>query len=396
MLTMDFDGIGLPDTRDLQDIIKRFECERKPRLARLKQYYDGDTPIMRRRRVQGAPNNRISCPYARYLVTMAAGYLAGSPIEYASTRQNETLRRLIASYSAANADNLDAELAVSASLFGVGVELIYLNEDIEPRMTTLDPLRSFVVYDETVAHKPCVGIYHRTARRGVGVGVEVNVFTRDTRARYEGASLDSLVRVWDARHYMGQVPMIEYWNDANERGDIEPVLSLLDAYDLLMSDRLNDKQEFADSLLVLTGVADISSDDGDARSLGRRLREDKALSLPDDGAKVEWLTKQLNETDTQVLADALKAEIHKLAMVPDLSDKSFGGVQSGVAMNYKLHGLEQLVKIKERYFREGLRERLRVLAGMLALTRGEEFDPEEITIKFNRGFSYPINTDDNN
>jgi len=46
-------------------------------------------------------------------------------------------------------------------------------------------------------------------------------------------------------------------------------------------------------------------------------------------------------------------------MVPDLSDESFSVNLSGVAIKYKLLGLEHFTRMKERYFREALRERMR-------------------------------------
>ena len=102
------------------------------------------------------------------------------------------------------------------------------------------------------------------------------------------------------------------------------------------------------------------------RTPGQQLREDKLLALPDSDVRAEWLCKQLNEADAEVLKKALAADIHKLSMVPELSDEQFGGTQSGVALRYKLLGLEQLTRIKERWFREA---KLDVEAVRLAFSR---------------------------
>jgi SPP1 family phage portal protein len=319
---------------------------------------------------------------------MAAGYLAGTPVMYGSAAQPDALAAAMEAYRAANADNLDAELATQASLYGVGVELLYFNERARVRFATMDPTRAFVAYDDTVAHRPLIGLHWRARMNEAGtrVGVALTAYTSTRIFEFEGASLRSLTLTGERSHYFGGVPMIEYWNDAQERGDVEPVLSLLDAYDTLQSDRLNDKQEFADSLLVFTGVSEIApaDDPNDDRPVSRRLREDKALSLPDREAKVEWLTKQLNESDTQVLANALRTDIHKLAMIPDLSDERFAGNVSGVAMRFKLLGLEQLVMIKERYFREGLRSRLRLVSRAMEMIDGTPLDADQVDITFSR------------
>ncbi|GHU69858.1 hypothetical protein FACS1894184_14520 [Clostridia bacterium] len=143
--------------------------------------------------------------------------------------------------------------------------------------------------------------------------------------------------------------------------------------------------------MVFTGVGEVApiEDESDTRTVGQRLREDKVLSLPDSDAKVQWLTKSLNEADTQVLSDSIKSDIHKFAMVPDLSDANFGGNVSGISLRYKLFGLEQLTKGKQRWFEEGLRERLRLFARALDMLGNARLDAESVSITFTR--SLPVN-----
>ena len=90
-----------------------------------------------------------------------------------------------------------------------------------------------------------------------------------------------------------------------------------------------------------------------------------------------------------MLRKSLEQDIHRFANVPCMSDESFGGNASGVAMRYKLLGFEQITKIKERYFREGLKERLRLLCGYLKLTGGGSIDSTHIGIQFTRAL--PVN-----
>jgi SPP1 family phage portal protein len=181
--------------------------------------------------------------------------------------------------------------------------------------------------------------------------------------------------------------MVEYWNGEDEQGDFESVLSLIDAYDLLQSDRMNDKQQFVDALLLLYGCTLETDERG--RTPGQQLREDKVLSLPDSDARAEWLCKQLNEADTEVLRSSIVSDIHKMSMVPDMTDEAFSGNVSGVAMRYKLLGLEQLTKIKERWFREALRERMRRMSAFLQRKGYPGLDAAQVRMSFAR--SLPVN-----
>ena len=60
----------------------------------------------------------------------------------------------------------------------------------------------------------------------------------------------------------------------------------------------------------------------------------------------------------------------------------FSGNSSGVAMKYKLLAFEQMTKIKERYFSEGLRIRLGLIANALSVLGYSVPDVSDIRIVF--------------
>jgi len=230
----------------------------------------------------------------------------------------------------------------------------------------------------------------RTDALGKPDGARIDVYSEGRIERYlakDALKLSEADRVLSREHFFGGVPMIEYWNGADERGDFEGVLTLIDAYDQLESDRVNDKQQFVDALLLLYGCT-LETDQA-GRTPGQQLREDKALVLPDSDARAEWLCKQLNEADTEVLRRALAEDIHKMSMIPDLTDERFAGNSSGVAMKYKLLSLEQITKLKERWFREALTERLRRFAAFRAARGALTLDADAVRIRFTRAL--PVN-----
>jgi SPP1 family phage portal protein len=75
--------------------------------------------------------------------------------------------------------------------------------------------------------------------------------------------------------------------------------------------------------------------------------------------------------------------------VPNLTDEKFAGISSGVAMRFKLLGLEEVTKIKERWFREALRTRLRLFANFLQIKGAAAVDVDKVQITFSR--SLPVN-----
>lgn len=115
------------------------------------------------------------------------------------------------------------------------------------------------------------------------------------------------------------------------------------------------------------------------------LKESRMLAnLPTDG-KVEYLVKTLQENDVDILRQNIEADIHKISMVPNMSDENFVGNSSGVAIRYKLLAFEQNIKNKERYMEKGLMERFKLYNNFLVTkSKMQEIPIEEVDAVFKR------------
>ena len=413
MLTIDrelLDADGIPRTDTLEAILREHDHQRE-RLVRLHGMYAREHSIMRRTRLKGLPNNRLVHDLPGYIATMAAGYLVGTPVRYtAAEGQEEAFTPVLEAYEAASVESVDAELAMDAAVYGKAAEVCYADAEARPRVAQLDARSAFVVYDDTVEHAPLLGITRRDTfdARLERTGEEVTLYTDRLIVHMKRTGRETPRETMREAHYFGGVPVVEYWNNAREEGDFEPVMGLIDAYDTLQSDRVNDKQQFTDAVFVLKGVGALGVDDteeetvdadGTATAAGTagkeaedpsvRLRRTRTLFLPGDGADAQFVTKPDAESGNELLRMSLKSDIHKLCLVPDLTDEQFAGNVSGVAMRFKLLGLEQLTKIKERWFREGLRTRLRLFCAFLARKGTAALNAEKVQITFSR--SLPVN-----
>ena len=387
------DSDGLPSGAMLQSALKE-HIARLPRLEKLRRYYEGDNDILRRTRATGLPNNRIAHPFGRYIASVTAGYLIGQPAAYTmgDGAPSETLDAIVGLYARGSVESVDMENAHNAAVYGRGIEYVHVDADATPHSTALSPADAFVVYEDTYDMTPLFGVYMapKLKETGGADGFRVWVMTDRLIAEYYAKDLTAAAFAEVAResHYFGGVPLVEYWNDEDERGDFEWVIPLIDAYDKLESDRVNDKEQYVDKLIVMTGCVLEKDDQG--RTPGQQLREDKLLALPDSDASVKYLSSALDEANVEVQRQALEADIHKLSMVPDLTDREFAANASGVAMRYKLWGLDQLIRIKERWFIEGLRERLKLYAEFMAVKGLPVLDVSGVNIALSR--SMPANT----
>lgn len=335
------------------------------RLNRLEKYYNGEHIIMSRSRSQDLPNNKLVCNHAEYITDMATGYFIGNKISYKGSNVDGIMER----FKINNIHAVDTNICKSLSIFGAGYELIYMSNDESPVIQSvyLDPRKTMLVVDNTVERNPMFAVYYSEKIKDDGQtdGYYVNLYTDKQEIRYYMKDITSTntTELEAHEHFFGEVPVIEYLNKSNAQGDFEGVISLIDAYNLLQSDRTNDKEQQVDSLLVLKGTS-MGDDYDEASKNAKMLKEQKMLELPTDG-NAAWLSKALNETEVEVLKNAIKNDIHEFSKIPCLTDENFASNASGVAMKYKLLGLEQLAKIKEGYYFMGLRKRLRLYAKIL-------------------------------
>lgn len=354
----------------------------------LEGYYDGKHKILNRTlSTDSLPNNKIVANHAEYITDMATGYVFGTPVSY-SGNGSEELNNIFIDI---DEDSHNNELALDLSVFGVGYELIYMNnEEVPyPELAVVSPLNSFVVVDSTVKHKPIFGVtyFPKYDIDNILKGFDVNVYTEGNKTHYFFTSLTSeSVDIIDVEeHYFNAIPLIEYKNNKKFKGDFEGVITLIDAYNLLQSDRVNDKEQVVDALLAVIGAS--LGDDGEEKiETAKLLKELKIIEL-DQGGDAKWLVKNLNETEIEVLKKSLKDDIHEFSKVPCLTDDNFVGNASGVAMKYKLLGFEQLGKTKERYFKQGLRQRLKLMSNIENI-RAKNINSSEIDITMKR--SLPV------
>lgn len=354
----------------------------------LSNYYDGKHKILNRTLSNDKlPNNKLVANHAEYITDMATGYVFGCPINYSG----DNIEKLNDIFTEIDEDSHNNELALDLSIFGVGYELLYMNDEEVPypELATLSPFNTFLVVDSTVKQKPMFAVTYMEKEdiNGTKLGYDVNVYTDEEVIHYFFTDLNSKSPEEKDRdeHYFNGIPIIEYKNNKKLKGDFEGVITLIDAYNLLQSDRVNDKEQLVDAFLAIIGAS--LGDDADEKiETAKLLKEMKIIEL-DQGGDAKWLVKQLNETEIEVLKKSLKDDIHEFSKVPCLTDENFVGNASGIAMKYKLLGFEQLGRTKERYFKKGLRQRLKLMSNIEG-TRAKNIDSSKIDITMKR--SLPV------
>lgn len=356
----------------------------------LEAYYKGKHNILNRVKRADASNNKIVCNHAKYISDVASGYLMGEPIGYKS-ESGANIDVLTDMLKLSGADVQDMDLAKMQSVFGVAYELIYLNRSGDVKLTTTDPRNSFIVYDNSVELNTVAGCYYypyTDVKTQKLAGYVCTVMTDGTQ--YDFKITESFAikgEITETANLFGMVNLIEVWNNNERQGDFEQLISLIDAYNTLQSDRLNDKEQFVNALMVLKGQT-LGDTSGEKTETYRDIKDTGVIEITAESA-VEYLTRQFDEASVEVLRKSVENDLHKFSCVPAMTDENFSGTVSGVAMKYKLLGLEQITKIKERYFAEGVKERLKLFKRIAEVKGQGTFDVDDIQIIFTR--SLPAN-----
>ncbi len=363
-------------------LIEKFSMEELPRLEKLKRYYLNKTDILNRVELDPSkPNNKIAHPFAQLITDTLASYFMGEPVVYTSTEDIEDLK-MIYTYNDEQDENM--ELAKSCSIFGSAWELLYVDFDGSIRFKSIDTREIIPIYNDTLDNELLYVVrffkeYDIMTDKFV---TNIEVYTDKEISYYTaGEKLDNITFNGSVSHAFGSVPFVEYKNNEDNVGDFEQVITLIDAYDALVSDSINEYDYFVDAYLALYGYT------ADADDVAQ-MKQNRVL-LMDVDTKAEFITKQNNSNDVDVEKSRLEQDIHKFSKCPNSSDENFSGNASGVAMKYKLLGTENLGSIKERKFKRGLMARIELIAGILALTKSVILDPLEVEIAFTRNL--PVN-----
>lgn len=343
---------AVPDAEALGAAVGEFLRTVRPERQRLYDYYRGEQSVDKGETVRGRPNNRLRAPFPRYITEVHTGYFLGiSPtLAYSDAAAGAHYAALSRTLSL---PHLYFDIGRDMSICGVGFALVWA-ERSGVRVCRCDPCDCFAIRSGD-AGSPLLAAVRLFA--GEGSLTRGVLYTPELLVPFtwngSGVTLDAA-----EKNLLGVIPLMPFYNNCQGCGDFEMVTGLVDAYNLLLSGAMDDMQSVANAFLALYGMQGTTQKDIEQANRTRIL----ALS---EGGRAEFVVKNLNHEALGQLEINLRRSILQLSMTPDLCDEHFAGNSSGVALQYKLWGIEQVRAAKERTFTDGMGTLL------AALTAGE-------------------------
>ena len=160
-------------------------------------------------------------------------------------------------------------------------------------------------------------------------------------------------------HNFGDIPIVEFPNNADYRGDAECVFDLIALYNEIQNNRCKNVRDVVNYILFLKNVR--LGDEEETRKVIEMLKENHIL--PSEGADVDakFLSNPLNQDQIQTLANNIKDLIHLISRVPDLSGTDFSQNASDPILKIKTKPLLDLCSDKEKKCTEPYRKVVRMI-----------------------------------
>lgn len=360
----------------LQKMINRFRIQEQPRLEKYKKYYDGIQAILSKSYSDASkPCSRTVINYCKNIVDSYCGYLATPGfISYRSDEDIEEIMNILR-YNDYQAE--DSDFLLDALVYGTAAELMYIDNAGQTRFRLINPVNCFGICDDTLSGDLLYFVRMYEASEWDDSDLyNVDVYSDYDVKHYTMHGVNGyLTYKGEEPHYFSQCPA-NIFALPDEKSIFDCVLGLQDAANELLSSEIDDYSAFCDAYLALTGV-DAETDDIAA------MKENRVIILP-EGATAMWLTKSANDAQVENILKRIHESIYRVAQCPDFSSESFvGGVSSGIAIQYRLTGMETRAGKIEAVMKKALQRRVEIITGIASLKLGESIF-RDIEIDFKR------------
>ena len=292
------------------------------------------------------PDNRLAVGYPKYMVDTLSGYFNGIPVK--KTHDSDDFLDAISRFDNNNdMEDEESELFKMACIYGHSFEYLYQDEYAETKVIYVSPKDMFIVYDDSIEQKPLFAVhYGQVDMKTTGILIELDKM-RDFEVDKGGLTFTD-----EKINPFNKLPVIEFMLNDERQGLFEPVISLVNSYNKVMSEKANDVDYFADAYMKILGAQ------LDEPSI-ERIKDNRIINLHGlDASKVivEFMDKPDSDAQTEHLLDRIERLIYATSMVANISDENFGN-SSGTALAYKLQAMSNLALSIQRKFQSSLNRR---------------------------------------
>ena len=365
-------------------MINHFNLNVQPKLKKYKNYYDGIQAILNKRYSdETKPCSKTVINYCKNIVDSYCGYIATPGfISYSSQDDIKDIMNILR-YNDYQSE--DSDFLLDALIYGTAAELMYNDNEGQTRFRLINPTQCFGIYDDSLTGDLIYFVRMYKASDWDNSDLYyVDVYTDYNVKHYTMSGMSGfLTYVSEEPHYFSQCPA-NIFTLPDEKSIFDCIISQQDSVNELLSSEIDDYNAFCDAYLCITG-ADADADDIEI------MKENRVIVLP-EGAEASWLTKNANDAQVENMLKRIHDSIYRISQCVDYSSETFiGGVSSGIALQYRLTGMENRAGIIEGRMKKALQRSVEIICGIASLKIGEEIF-RDINIEFKRNIPEDITT----
>lgn len=382
----------------VSDVLKIHSANAK-QIKYLMDYEKGISPIHNRvKKGRQDVDYRINENHAAEIKTFKVGYVFSSPITLVqravednehSGEDDKRIARLNEMMFEQGKAAKDKQLAEDFSICGVGYRMAlpkrYDDGGVSPfDIIPLNPLTTCVGYSNDIYQHRMLGISYVVKADGT---TKIGAYTDTHYYELEGSELGGVLKLVGEPKVngIGVVPIVEYRADEQRMGCFEKVLDLLDALNVLTSDRVNGLSQFVSSILWADNVQLDKDQKEDVKNGGWLFTKSDSMTK----ANIEYITQQLDQTSAQSLVDWIYEQILQITGTPARGKSTGGNTGQAIVLSNGWEIAETSAKNTEIVFKDSETEFLKVILSILSRDKGVDADLKslrlsDIDIKFSR------------
>lgn len=348
---------------------------------KLMNYYVGKHAILKKPNgVNGEPV-KIVDNVPHYLVDTYNGFFTG--IEPKITLDDKNYNQTLQNWNgeASTYDKL-SELSKQVDVYGRSYLFVYQDDEGNTCLAVLPPTHSFIIYDNTVSQRPLAFVTY-------GKNNDSELITTVYYANHVIDVINNNIydhpfdnnNLKDGINVYGQIPAVEFY-ETKERQSLygAGTISLIDALDDVLSQKLDNINYIAESYLYLLGA---KVDEKDLAKM-RQNRFINAAGAEAKDLKIGFLERPDGDNLEEHMIKHLSDAIHQNTGIPDMKDEAFSGNVSGIAIRYKLMSMENRAMNKERKFKYSLKKLYKIVFSPITNISIPEDMWSDLKFKFTR------------
>ena len=352
-------------------------------------------------------NHKLVNNWHKLLVDQKVSYLVGRPMVFsvdggqggfagsagASDEQNRDFSDKLNVLLGEVWDDTVADIATNASNKGMEWLHVYIDKSGHFKYVIIPAEQIIPIYDN--AHKQSLeGLLHyytvvvdgaNRYRAEWWTRENVTVYLENDGGEFE---LDPGTAPNPSPHYQrkgaghgwGKVPFVEFPNNSMRTGDIEVTKSLIDQYDLAISDFANNISEVQELVTILKGYEGTN-----LAEFRHNLRYFKAIKVrPGNDSGVDKLEFHIPVEAKAALLDRLEENIFMFGQGVNSTTDKFGSSPSGASLEFLYTLLDLKASMMERKFRRSVKRLLWFVTEYVNMEHGKTYSSESISVTFRK------------